>query len=115
LVEFESRGDAQLIATIPGIGFYGALLIMAEIDDVHRFRHSENLCAYAGLVPTVRQSASSVKYGSISKDGSAYLRWILTESVHVHTRHSPDSQLSLFHARLMKRKGRRIATVAASR
>jgi transposase len=113
--EFESRSDAPLIATIPGIGFYGALLIMAEIDDVRRFRHSENLCAYAGLVPTVRQSASSVKYGSISKDGSAYLRWILTESVHVHTRHSPDSQLSRFHARLMKRKGRRIATVAASR
>jgi len=53
------------------IGFYGALLILAEIDDVHRFRHSENLCAYAGLVPTVSQSASSVKYGSISKDGSA--------------------------------------------
>ena len=113
--EFNRRPDANLIATIPGIGFYGALLILAEIDDVHRFRHSENLCAYAGLVPTVSQSASSVKYGSISKDGSAYLRWILTESVHVHTRLVPGSQLSRFHARLAKRRGRRIATVATSR
>ena len=115
LVEFERRGDAQLISTIPGIGFYGALLILAEIDDVHRFRHSENLCAYAGLVPTVSQSASSVKYGAISKDGSAYLRWILTESVHVHTRYNPGSQLSSFHARVARRRGKRIATVATAR
>jgi len=115
LVEFERRGDAQLIATIPGIGFYGALLILAEVDDVRRFCHPEKLCAYAGLVPTVSQSASSVKYGSISKDGSAYLRWILTESVHVHTRYEPGSQLSRFHARIAKRRGRRVATVATSR
>jgi len=40
------RSDAQLIATIPGIGFYGALLIRAEIDDIHRFPRPENLCAY---------------------------------------------------------------------
>jgi transposase len=115
LVEFERRGDAQLIATVPGIGFYGALLILAEVDDVRRFHHPEKLCAYAGLVPTVSQSASSVKYGSISKDGSAYLRWILTESVHVHTRYEPGSQLSRFHARIAKRRGRRVATVATSR
>jgi len=115
LVEFERRGDAQLIATVPGIGFYGALLILAEVDDVRRFHHPEKLCAYAGLVPTVSQSASSVKYGSISKDGSAYLRWILTESVHVHTRYEPGSQLSRFHARIAKRRGKRVATVATSR
>jgi transposase len=115
LVEFEKRPDAQLISTVPGIGFYGALLMLAEIDDVRRFCHPEKLCAYAGLVPTVSQSASSVKYGSISKDGSAYLRWILTESVHVHTRYEPGSQLSRFHARLAKRRGRRVATVATSR
>jgi len=115
LVEFERRGDAQLIATVPGIGFYGALLILAEIDDVRRFHHPEKLCAYAGLVPTVSQSASCVRYGSISKDGSAYLRWILTESVHVHTRYEPGSQLSRFHARVAKRRGKRVATVATSR
>jgi transposase len=115
LEEYNRRPDAQLISTVPGIGFYGALLILAEVDDVHRFHHPEKLCAYAGLVPTVRQSASSVKYGSISKDGSAYLRWILTESVHVHTRYDPESQLSRFHSRVAKRRGKRVATVATAR
>jgi len=55
LDEYNRRPDAQLISTIPGIGFYSALLILAEIDDIHRFPRPENLCAYAGLVPTVRQ------------------------------------------------------------
>ena len=113
--EFERRPDAQLIATIPGIGFYGALLIHAEIDDIRRFPHPGKLCAYAGLVPTVSQSASSVRYGGVSKEGSSYLRWILTESVHVHTWSDPDSRLSRFHARIARRRGKQKATVAMAR
>jgi transposase len=34
LREFDRRREARLIATIPGIGYYGALLIWAEIADV---------------------------------------------------------------------------------
>jgi transposase len=115
LDEYNRRPDAQLIATIPGIGFYGALLILAEIDDIHRFQRPENLCAYAGLVPTVRQSASSVHYGAISKVGSSYLRWMLTEAVHTHTRCEPDSRLSRFHAKVARRRGKQKAIVATAR
>ncbi len=115
LAEFGRRPEARLIATIPGIGFYGALLIHAEIDDIHRFSHPEKLCAYAGLVPTVSQSASSVRYGGVSKEGSAYLRWILTESAHVHIRYNPDSRLSKFYARVERRRGKQRATVATAR
>jgi len=115
LMEFEQRRNAQLISTIPGIGFYGALLILAEIDDIRRFSHPQKLCAYAGLVPTVHQSASSVRYGGINKDGSKYLRWILTESVHTHTRFCPDSKLSRFHARIARRRGKQIAIVATAK
>ena len=68
LDEFQRRPDAQLIETVPGIGYYGALLIHAEIDDIDRFPEPEKLAAYAGLVPTVRQSASTVHYGGISKE-----------------------------------------------
>ena len=115
LDEYNRRPDAQLIATIPGIGFYSALLILAEIDDIRRFPHPENLCAYAGLVPTVRQSASSVHYGAISKGGSSYLRWMLTEAVLTHTRCEPDSRLSRFHAKVARRRGKQKAIVATPR
>ena len=115
LEEFDSRKEAQLIATIPGIGFYGALLILAEIDDIHRFSSPEKLCAYAGLVPTVHQSASKVSYGGISKDGSKYLRWILTEAVHIHVRVCPDSRLSRFHSRIARRRCKQIAVIATAK
>jgi len=115
LDEYNRRPDAQLIATIPGIGFYGALLIHAEIDDISRFSNPEKLCAYAGLVPTVSQSASAVHYGAISKDGSSYLRWILTEAVHIHTHCEPGSRLSRFYAKVARRRGKQKATIATAR
>ena len=115
LAEYNSRKDAQLIATIPGIGFYGALLILAEIDDIHRFSHPEKLCAYAGLVPTVHQSGSRGHNGSITKNGSPHLRWILIEAVHVHTNYCPESKLSAFHRKIAQRRGKQRATVATAR
>jgi len=115
LDEYNRRHNAQLIATIPGIGFYSALFIITEIDDIRRFPHPENLCAYAGLVPTVRQSASSVHYGAISKGGSSNLRWMLTEAVHTHTHCEPDSRLSRFYAKVARRRGKQKAIVATAR
>jgi transposase len=115
LQEFDRRREAQLIATIPGIGYYGALLIWAEIADVRRFPDAEHLCSYAGLTPTVSQSASMSHYGSVSREGSKYLRWILTESAHVHVWSCPDSRLSHFHARVARRRGNQKAAVATAR
>ena len=115
LQEFDRRREAQLIATIPGIGFYGALLIWAEIADVNRFPDPEHLCSYAGLTPTVSQSASKSHYGGVSKEGSKYLRWILTESTFIHIMNCPDSRLSHFHARVARRRGKQKATVATAR
>jgi transposase len=115
LGEFKRRPDAQLIATIPGIGYYGALLIHAEIDDINRFPNPERLAAYAGLVPTVSQSASTVHYGGISKEGSAYLRWVLTEAVHSHKYLHAGSNLAKFHSRIEKRRGKNKATIATAR
>jgi len=113
--EYLRRPEAQLIATVPGIGFYGALLIYAEIADVTRFATPEQLSAYAGLTPTVSQSASSVHYGGVSKEGSKHLRWILIESVHVHRRFAPTTALSIFSARIERKRGKQKATTAAAR
>ena len=115
LEEYNSRPDARLISTIPGIGFYGALLILAEIDDVRRFPGPEKLCSYAGLVPTVHQSASTSYHGGITKNGSPHLRWILIEAVHVHTNYCPESKLSRFHEKVARRRGKQRATVATAR
>jgi len=51
---------ASLLTTIPGVGYYIALLLVSEIGDIRRFPDSEKLCSYAGLVPRVRRSGGGI-------------------------------------------------------
>jgi transposase len=46
----EDDEDVRLLMTIPGIGYYSALLVKSEIGDVNRFAFGDRLCSYAGLV-----------------------------------------------------------------
>ena len=46
----------RLLMTIPGVGYYLALLIKAEIGDFNRFVNSDHLCSYAGIVPSTHSS-----------------------------------------------------------
>jgi transposase len=107
------NGDARLLTTIPGVGYYVALLLVAEIGDVDRFPSSEKLCSYAGLVPSVRRSGNSTIHGSITKEGSKWVRWALTQAVHVHLRF--DTRLTRFYRRLAKKKAKQVALIATAR
>jgi transposase len=64
---------ARLLMTIPGIGYYSALLIVSEIGDINRFPDSYHLCSYAGLVPSTHSSGGITYHGSITKRGSKHL------------------------------------------
>lgn len=105
--------DAKLLMTIPGVGYFSALVILAEIGDISRFGDAEKLCSYAGLVSSVHQSGATRRYGSITKEGSKMLRWVIQECLWVHLRY--DTHISRFFFRLAWRKGKRIAAVAAAR
>jgi len=104
-----------LIETIPGVGVLSAVSIIAEIGDVSRFRSSKQLCAYAGLVPSVRQSGSSAHYGGITKQGPPQLRALMIECMNMHAYHDPDSRLSGFVQRKTNERGRKKAVVAGGR
>ena len=104
---------ARILQTIPGVGYYIALLLVAEIGDVDRFPDAEKLCSYAGLVPSVRRSGDTTRYGGITREGSRWLRWALVEAVHVHLRY--DTRLTRFHRRLARKKSHQVATTATAR
>src|SRR5439155_4785040 len=55
--------EAALLQTIPGIGPFGALLLLAEIGTITRFSSSHELAAYAGLVPSTRSSGGKTAHG----------------------------------------------------
>lgn len=105
---------AKLLMTVPGIGYYSALLIVSEVGDINRFPDSYHLCSYAGLVPSTRSSGGLTYHGSITKTGSKYLRWIMLECVHAHIRNEKNSNVAQFYHRISKKKGNSKAAVAAA-
>lgn len=109
----KASAEAQLLTTLPGIGHYSALLLLSEIGDVRRFPDARHLVSYAGLTPSVCASGGSVRYGCITKQGSTWLRWILTEAAQVAAR--KEGKLREFYRRIARRKGHKTAIIALAR
>jgi transposase len=105
--------QTEAITDIYGIGPYSALLIVAELGEVERFRTAKQVGAYAGLTSRVHQSGNHCYYGSITRQGSPWLRWILVEAAIKTVRE--DAALKNFYTRVRKRSGAKIARVAAAR
>ena len=106
--------NARIVDSIPGIGPYGALGIVAEIGDVSRFPSEDNIFAYAGLVPRIHQSGSREWKGHISQ-GNRFMRYLLIECVQIHVAVAPDSPVTRAYNRIRKRRGGKIARIAAAR
>ena len=62
----------------------------------------------------LRSSGESVQYGHITRHGSTILRWTLIQAVHAHLKYAPNSNISIFHTRIAKKRGVGRATVAAA-
>jgi transposase len=67
------------LRTVPGIGPRLAELVVAIIDDPHRFKTAKQLGAYAGLVPKQYESGTMSRQGRITCRGNALLRAVLVE------------------------------------
>lgn len=69
------KSQRDLLTSIPGIADTTAALLLAELGEVKRFGSVRQVAAFAGLVPRLRQSGSSVRGRScLSKAGSPRLR-----------------------------------------
>jgi transposase len=102
----------KVLTQLPGVGPFTAMVILAEAGDVTRFGSARKLAAWAGLTPAVRGSDRTVRHGHISKQGSAWLRWILCEAAQTAKR-SP--QFAASYQALARRRGKKIATTAIAR
>jgi transposase len=75
----EAEARAKL-GTLGGVGPVTIDVVVSELGDVGRFHSAKAACAYAGLVPGVRQSSDRRKDLPITKAGSPLLRWALVEA-----------------------------------
>jgi transposase len=84
-IETEGQGDpaVALLATIPGIGVILGNVIATEIDGIDRFGGSDQLCAYAGLIPTTSSSGDKTYHGRLVQGCNKWLRWALVEAAWV--------------------------------
>lgn len=105
--------QTESLLDIDGIGLFSALLIVAELGEVERFRTAKQVGAYSGLTSQVHQSGGHCYQGSITRQGSPWLRWILVQAAMKAVRN--DAALKNFYTRVRKRSGAKIARVAVAR
>jgi len=95
----ELKQDAELIASIPGIGETTVAKVLAYAGDVRRFANGKALAAFIGVSPRQKQSGSSVKGRTmLSRTGHAALRKALYMPGLVALKHNP--LLQVFGARM---------------
>jgi len=75
LEDTDINNDIEILQSIPGIGLITSKNFMIEVFSVNKFNSVQQLCAFIGIDPSIKQSGTSVNYqGKISKRGNANLR-----------------------------------------
>nr|BAL59833.1 transposase protein [Candidatus Acetothermum autotrophicum] len=110
-----SQNDERVawVRSLPGIGKFLALVIIAEIDTIERFATPQKLASYAGLVPATYASGGRVFHGRLTKQGNKYLRWAFVEAAWPAIRRSP--WLRSLYERVKARHGATGAKAAVAR
>ena len=109
--EFSAR--ITILKSIPGIAEIWSCIIAAEIGPFDRFPNADALEFWAGMTPDNKESAGRTQSGSITKAGSATLRWALCKAA--VTLCSSDARQEAVRQRLIKRIGKAKANVAMGR
>ena len=107
--------DAQmfhLLASIRGIGRILTLLLLYEIQDIHRFPTQGQFLSYARLARCPKESAGKVVGKSNKKIGNSYLRWAFGEAAVLFLKGNPPAQRWLQKMAGKHGKGKALAILA---
>ena len=110
---FEQHHGAKLLATIRGVSCYMALALASRIGDIQRFPRAGSLANFFGLTPSSHSSGQKECLGSITKQGSQIVRFLLGQLV-VHVLRT-DGKLRKWYKGIKARRGAKIARVAVMR
>lgn len=102
-----------LLQTHPGIGLLTSLALRYTLEPVARFSTTRQVTAYVGYDCVEEQSSERRRMGSISKQGSRLLRFLLNEAGQTAARRDPE--LKQFYKRLRQRRDKPKAKVAVAR
>lgn len=77
--EPQIQEQVRLLETIPGVGFFSAVLMVVELWDIERFRDEKHLASYIGFVPGTHQTGETLWQGRMTKQGNTLVRWVLVQ------------------------------------
>jgi transposase len=104
---------ARLIASMPGMGSYASLAVSSRIGNPHDFRRGTSLANFVGLAPGCNNTGDARRVGSITKQGSSMIRFILGQvTMHVLRK---DPWMKKWYNQIKRRRGSKIARVAVMR
>jgi transposase len=109
----QQNDQVRILMTQPGVGPVTALAFVLTIGDVKRFDRSKHVASYLGLIPKESSSGGRQRMGSISKQGSRFLRYLLVEAASSVVRFDPDFRK--YYAHRCHQKHRGVAKVAEAR
>jgi len=110
---YDSCPAAQRLSVIKGINVVSSVSIVARIGPIERFVEPEQLIAYAGLAPGVRQSDATSRNLSIGGGGTdVQLRHYLIEAS-LWARDIPRYRPT--YERAMQRRGKKVGRIVVAR
>jgi transposase len=103
--------QVKLLMTMPGIGYFTASLLVAEIGDINRFGNAKKISSWAGLAPRISQSGETTHIGRVGK-GNKRVAALMVQSAHNARRY--DARFSRAYKQVSRRGGKGKAIVAVA-
>lgn len=91
------KENVELLRGIPGIGLITAMNLMTQIETIQRFKNTDVLAGYAGLVPMCHSSGEKQQNGSITFRGQKNMKSALIESAWVAVKMDPALAMRYGH------------------
>jgi transposase len=111
----DAKEAVKRLQEAPCVGPRLSEVVVATIDDAHRFKNGRQVGCYAGLTPRRWQSGQSDRQGPISKAGSRLLRSLLVEIAWLGVRNKTWMAEVYERVRRGSDKRKKIAIVAVAR
>jgi transposase len=111
--EPQIREQVAYLESIPGVGFFSAVVFVLELWDVTRFRDERHLASYIGFVPGTHQTGETMWYGRMTRQGNVLARWLLVQDAWAAMRSHPF--FGRLYERYKKTKGKARAIVPVAR
>lgn len=103
----------QKLKTIPEVGDMSASMAICVVDDISRFKSTDQLASYLYLVPKVHASAETRIMSHITRSGSEILRRHLIHDAKAWMKYAPEGDPNRSWAEKVKeRRGMNKATAA---